>query len=122
MPARQVEGDETAAHRALDAVAAAVGDDPAVVDDDDPVGVLVGLLQIVRGEQDGVAARGVGAHRRPERAPGLHVQGRGRLVEDDQLRVAGQRHGEADALGLPAGEPVDAAVREFGERGCPTRG
>jgi hypothetical protein len=40
-----------------------------------------------------------------------HVEGRDRLVADDQLGIARQRPGDADALALAAGEFVRVAVR-----------
>ncbi len=76
----------------------------------------VGLLQVVRGEEDRAAAPGVGPHRLPEGVPGLHVEGRRRLVQDQQVGAAGQREGEAHPLDLAAGEPVHAPP---GQRGDP---
>ena len=73
-------------------------DDPAVVDDRDPVAQPLDLAQEVRVEEDGRAARlrladdgadVVAAHR--------IERGRG-LVEDDERRVAEQRGAEAEAL------------------------
>jgi hypothetical protein len=54
---------------------------------DDPVGVVVGLLKVMRREQDGPPLSGVFPDRRPEAAPALDIHaGRG-LAEDQQLRV-----------------------------------
>ena len=39
-----------------------------------------------------------------------HVEGRGRLVGDQQLRLVGQGHGDHDALALPPGELVGISV------------
>ena len=39
-----------------------------------------------------------------------HVEGRGRLVGDEQLRPAGERHGDHHALAHPAGELVRVVV------------
>lgn len=88
-----------------------------MVDDDDPVGVGVGLLQVVRGEEHRVAAPRVGPHRRPEGVPCLHVEGGRRLVEHEQGRVPGQGHGEPDPLGLAAGQLVDAPLCELLDAG-----
>lgn len=44
----------------------AVGDDLAVTHDDDAVGPRVGLLEVVGGEQDRAAARGVRVDGLPE--------------------------------------------------------
>ena len=40
-----------------------------------------------------------------------HVEAGGRLVQHDQIGLAGQRHGDADALLLPARELVRIAAR-----------
>ena len=77
-------------------VVADVGDHAEVVADDDH-------------RQAGVADQ------RPEQAEdlGLHgdVEGRGRLVGDQQLRLAGQRQGDADALRHAAGQLVRVALQ-----------
>ena len=50
---------------ALISAGRAVGHDASVREQHDPVGERVGLLEVVRGEDDGLAARGDGAHRQP---------------------------------------------------------
>ena len=67
----------------------------------------------MRGEEERAALCGLGVHRVPERAPrqGVHA-GRG-LVEDQEVRVAGQREGEAHALHLAAGELVERPLGEL---------
>jgi hypothetical protein len=52
----------------------------------------------VRREDDRPARRGVIADGLPEVAPALHVHSLGRLVEDEQLRIRDQRHGEPQPL------------------------
>ena len=94
----------------------AVGDDRAGAHEHDPVGVRVGLVQVVGGEQDGAALLGLLPHRGPERAPGLDVQAGGGLVEHDQVGVGDQRHGEPDPLLLAAGEAADPPLGELGRR------
>ena len=50
--------DALATDLGLELVGGAAGDRPAVVDDEDVVGELVGLLEVLRGEQQrGAAAR-----------------------------------------------------------------
>ena len=46
------DDDHVLADAALELVRRALGDQPAVVDDADPVGQLVGLLEVLRGEED----------------------------------------------------------------------
>ena len=45
----------------------------------------------------------------------LRVEARGRLVDQQQLRVLDQRAGDADALALAAGKAVGALVDVLGE-------
>ena len=45
-----------------------------------------------------------------------HVEGRNRLVADDQLGISRKRPGDADALALAAGELVRIAVQWVGSR------
>src|SRR6202043_2980599 len=92
----------------LDLRRGAGGEQPALVYDDD----LVGLFEVVRGEQDRSAALRLGFHGVPEDLPVLHVHPGGWLVEDYQVVLPGDRDGEADALGLAAGELVDLAGRD----------
>jgi hypothetical protein len=81
------------------------------------VGVRVGLLQVVGGEQDGLAAGGELAHGPPEAVAALDVHCHSRLVEHQQGRVADDRHGEAHALGLPAGELLRALAGDLAQAG-----
>jgi hypothetical protein len=113
--AGQPEGDPLEAGHRLDVGDGAVRQQPPLVDDDHLVGDLVRLLQVVRGEQDRLAALGLGLHRVPEDLPVLHVHAGGRLVQHDQVAVPGDRHGEADPLGLAAGELAGLAVGEVGD-------
>ncbi|MGB0098499.1 MAG: hypothetical protein WBP81_38910 [Solirubrobacteraceae bacterium] len=75
---------------------------------DRAVGLGVGLLQVVSGEQHGLTALRECPHCDPERSPGLDIHRHGRLVENYNLGIAGERHGEAPALGLPTGELLGA--------------
>ena len=88
-------------HR-LDLGRGAVGDLLAVPQQDDPVGVGVRFLQVVRGEQYRPALLGVLADRRPEAAPPFDVHPGGRLVQDKQFGVGDQCHGESEPLLLAA--------------------
>ena len=55
----------------LSSVGRALGDEPAAVDDADPVGELVGLLEVLRGEEDRHAELVVEPpHLLPHRWPG----------------------------------------------------
>ena len=85
---------------------------------DDPVGEGVGLLKVVRGEDDGAPALGVGVDGLPEAAAPLDVHACGRLIEDEQCRVAHECHGEAQALLLAPGALLDDARGEVGDAGA----
>jgi hypothetical protein len=81
-----VHFDDIAAGLLLELRRGAVGDRPAVADDDDVVGEVVGLFEILRGQQD-VGAVG---DEHPDRVPELElahrIQSRGRLVQKKQSR------------------------------------
>jgi hypothetical protein len=97
-------------------VGRAVGDDPAAVEDEDPVGQLLGLVQVVRGEQDrGVELVGEAVHQVVELAPGLRVEARGRLVEEQQLRTADDADRDVEPPPLAAGKGPDLLLRVLGE-------
>ena len=127
-PASAGEGDRVGAgerrvhdparHEVLDLGGRPVGDDASAAHEHDAVGVLVGLLEVVRREQHGAAAGGVGADRGPEGAPALDIHARRRLVEDQQARVGQQRHREPQPLLLTARAQADAAVGDLGDAGA----
>ena len=75
----------------------------------DPVGALLRLLQVVRGEHDGRAVLAEPVHRCPDGVAGLDVEAGGRLVQEDQLRGAVDRGGEVQPPLLPAGQLRDLA-------------
>ena len=75
----------------------AVGDDPALVEDRDPVGELLGLVEVLRGEQHRGALAGELLDGLPHLDPRLRVEPGGRLVEEDHRRVADQAHRDVEA-------------------------
>ena len=98
----EAQFDVPAGDAALELVGGALGHDPAVVEQRDPVGELVRLLQLLGGEQDGDAAGGQVADDLPHGPPAARVQsGRG-LVQEDQPRVADQGHGQVEPPPHPA--------------------
>ena len=88
----------------------------------DAVGDLVGLLQVVGREQQGLALRDLLLHAGPEPLPGLHVHRRRRLVKDDEVALADYREREPDPLRLPTGQPVHSLVRDGLKAGPAQRG
>jgi hypothetical protein len=81
-----------------------------VVHDPDPVGERLGLVHVLRREQDGDAAGAQLADAVPDEQPRLRVQPGGRLVQEQHLRVVHEGAGDHEALALPAGEEVDLVV------------
>jgi hypothetical protein len=79
----------------------------AVRDVDQAVAPL-GLVHVVRRDEHGDAARGERVDLLPEFAPRLRVDARGRLVEQQQLRVVQHAGREREAL-LPATDSVPAS-------------
>ena len=76
--------------RRLELVGGALGDDPTAVDHGDPVGQLVGLVEVLGGQHDGRAGRDQVADRVPHLAAGARVEAGRRLVEEDQRRLGDQ--------------------------------
>ena len=83
----ELDLDGVAAQLALELVRAALGHDPAAVDDGQPAGQPVRLLQVVGGEQDGQAlGAGQVGDLGPHVGPDLGVEaGRG-LVQEQHPR------------------------------------
>src|SRR5207248_6093672 len=77
----------------------------------DAVGELLGLVEVVRGEQDGLAERAERADHLPRRAAGLRVEAGGGLVEEDEVGIADERDAEVEPPLLAARQRLDARVR-----------
>ncbi len=94
--------------------------DRAVLDDDsgihhvDPVGDLGDDPQVVGDVEHRQGARPLQGGEKPQDL-GLDgdIQGRGRLVGDDELRPAGERHGDHHPLALPAAQLVRVIPEPF---------
>ena len=78
--------------------------DLAVVDEDDAVGHLAGEAHFVGDHQHGDAGVGQLFHQLKHFAHHLGVEGAGRLIEEDDVRVHRQRPGDGDALLLTTRE------------------
>lgn len=92
-----------ARHEPFQLAGGAFGGDPAVVEDRDVVGEFVGLVQVLGGEEDGDAAGDELADDAPHGVAAAWVEAGGRLVEEDDPRVADQRHGDVETALHPAG-------------------
>ena len=74
----------------------AVLDDRALVQDRDAVGELLGLVEVLGGEQHGRAALGELLDGLPHLDPRLGVEAGGGFVEEDDRRVADQAHRDVE--------------------------
>src|SRR5207237_9744744 len=90
----EVQPGVTTRDPALQVVGRALGDQATVVEDGDAVGKLVGLLEVLGGEEDGDPRGDEFADDLPHGVPAPGVQAGGRLVEEDDPRVADKGHGE----------------------------
>src|ERR1700694_2970429 len=88
----------------LDLLRTGIGDQDAAIDDDYPLGQLVRLLEIVRGQENRLALLGEIANALQEEPSGLDVHANGWLVEKDDLRVAGDGEREVEPLALATGQ------------------
>ena len=68
--------------------------EPAAVEDHDPVGDLLHLVELVAGHEHGAALVGEVAQEAAQPADAVRVQAVGRLVQDEHARVAEQRGGQ----------------------------
>ena len=116
--AGQRRPDRAPPDRGLDLGRRAVGDDPAAGHQHDPVGVGVGLLEVVGGEHDRLAAGRRSRASSPRTPAGPRRPGRPSARRARAGRGFGhEREGEAHPLGLAAGQLVGAAVGDVGDAG-----
>ena len=108
--------DPLAADLRLERVGGPAGDDLAAVDHGDAVGELVGLLQVLRGQQDRRPFLDALADHLPHAEPAARIEAGRRLVEEDQPGAADQRAGEVESPPHPAGVRLERAVGRIGER------
>ena len=98
-PSAVTRDDGVGADRALELGRACRGRAmPAVVDDREPVAELVGLLHVVRGEEDRLAVGVELAEDLPQRDAALRVEAGGRLVEEQDRRAVHDRPGHHEPL------------------------
>ena len=94
-------------------VTSATADRPAkatVAQDRHAVGEIADLGQAVGDVDDRGALRRDGRARREQQVDGLLAERRGRLVEDEQLRLHGERLRELEQVLLGDGEVADAIL------------
>src|SRR5271166_6048795 len=81
----------------------ALRDDAPAVDDGEPVAQLVGLVQVMSGEEHCGAAVPQLPDLVPQVGPVLRVKTGGRLVEEEHLRVMQDPQGDLESAALAAG-------------------
>jgi hypothetical protein len=95
----------------LELIGGALAHDPAGVDDREAVAQLVGLLKVLRRQEHRRAMPVDPAQLVPDRQPARRVQPRGRLVEEQHLRLVHERRREIEAALHAAGVALDHPVR-----------
>ncbi|GGM60576.1 hypothetical protein GCM10012275_34580 [Longimycelium tulufanense] len=92
-----------AGHEALELVRGAFGDQLPVGEDRDPVGELVGLLQVLRHQQDRDPTGHETTDDLPHGVAAARIQSAGGLVQEDDARVANQGHRQVEPTPHAAG-------------------
>jgi hypothetical protein len=85
------------------------------VQDRDPVGEFLGLVEILGRQERGRAAIGEILDHLPHLDAALRVEAGGRLVEEDDPRVADKAHGDVEATAHAARVRRHPAPGRFGE-------
>ncbi len=85
------------------------GDDPAAIQDADPIGQPLDVREVVARQQDRRPRGAKVGDDRPGRRPGLGVHPGGRLVEDDDLGPPDERERETEPLTLTSRQPSVAS-------------
>ena len=91
------------------------GDDAAVRHDRDAIAQLLGLVEVVRGEQDRHAAGPQSGDRIEQLEADAGIETDGGLVQEEDLRVGQQRAGDLEPPPLAAAVGIDGTVDEVGE-------
>ena len=108
--------DRRSADLGLEGARGALGDDVATVDDPDAIGERIGLLEVLRGQEDGhTFAPRQPLDLLPEGRPALHVETGRRLVEEEDTRAVDERHREVESPLHPARVAADAPVGGLGQ-------
>ena len=100
---------------AAERVRRALGDHAAAGDHDHAIGETLRLLHVVRGQQDRLAERAQPCDQLPRLAARGRVEAGGRLVQEQQLRVAAEAEREVEPPPLAAGERLDARAGDRAE-------
>ncbi len=93
----------------------AQGDQPPVIDDRHALAEDIGLLHVVRRQDNRPPAAVVLAHQVPEKQACLRIEAGGGLIEKENLRVVHHRARDREALEHSAGEAHGELVGPVGE-------
>ena len=110
MVAVDPERDDVAGDLPLERVGRALGHDPAVVDDREAVGERVGLLEVMRGQEDRGPQLAQVADLVPHARAGLRVQPGRRLVEEEHARAVDDAEPDVEAAAHAAGVGLGRAI------------
>jgi hypothetical protein len=91
------------------------GDDLAVAHHGHPVGEVLGLVHVVRGQEHGLAQLAQRPDRRPCLAAGRRIKPGGGLVKEDQVGIAHQGERQVQAPALASGQMLGAHIAISGE-------
>ena len=106
-----VGNDEVLADGALQVLGRALGDQAASVDDPDPVGQGVGLVEVLGREEDGHPQLGVEpADLGPDAGPAQRVETGRRLVEEQHLGAVDEGRREVEPALHPARVGADPPI------------
>jgi hypothetical protein len=92
----ELQADVTAEDAAFEFVGGLLGHQLPPIEHCEPAGELVRLIQVLRGEQDRDATGREVADNLPHRVATARIQSGGRLVEEDDARVADQGHRQVE--------------------------
>ena len=104
-----------AADAVLELVGRALGDHAAAVDDGDEVGEAVGLVEVLRGQQDRRALGHQALDRRPHLEAAARVEAGRRLVEEEHGRAGDERGAQVEAPAHAARVRLDRAIGRVDE-------
>ena len=108
--------DRGAADLRLEGVGGALGDELALIDDSEVVGELIGLLEVLGGEEDRHAlVAGEVGDLVPEGGAALDVEARGRFVQEEDPRPVQKRQRQVESALHASRVVADLAVGRIGE-------
>ena len=87
-----------------------VGDDPPAGQEDQPVGEVVGLVDVVGGKHHRRAGGGQVLHRGPRPPAGFGIEPGGRLVQEQDLGPTDDPDRDIDPAPLTSGQGADAGL------------